>query len=203
MDWRESFTIIAFSRLWDRLGTVLWVGFVGFFLSLTVVLLPPSLAATADAAVRAVRHEEFGFKDFFASGRKFFLRSWVLFALTFTAAGMVFFNLRFYALQEGLVWTFAFSVTLALSFAAASVAPFLFPIMVRDDLGVGETFRYAFYAAFRKPLNAISVVLISASLAALFFISTVGIIFLWPVTMLFAASALESAIQEHKFEEKQ
>ena len=114
MDWRESFTFVAVSRLWDRLGTTLWVGFLGFALSLTVVLAPPALAAAADAAVRGVRQEEFGLKDFFDSGRRFFIRSWALFALLLIALTLIFFNLRFYSMQEGIFWTLAFSVTLTL-----------------------------------------------------------------------------------------
>lgn len=198
MDWRESFTIIAVSRLWDRLGMVLWVGLLGSLLSLTVVLAPPALAATADAAVRGVREEELGFRDFFVSGRRFFLRSWALALILALTGLMVFFNLRFYAGQQDALWTLAFSLTLALGFVAASIAPFLFPMMVRDDLGLGDTLRYAAFAALRKPLNAVSVALICASLAVLLALSVVGVVFLWPIAMFFAASALESVIKQHR-----
>jgi uncharacterized membrane protein YesL len=198
MDWRESFTVIALSRLWERLGTVLWVGLLGFAFALTLVLAPPALAATADAAVRSVREERFGLKDFFLSGRRYFLRSWALFALLALLAAGILFNLRFYANAGGLLWTVALSLTLALAFVVAVVAPFLFPAMVRDDLGFRDTLRYAAFAALRKPLNAVSVALITASLLVLLALSTVGIAFFWPIAMLFAASALESAIKEHR-----
>ncbi|TCJ18359.1 hypothetical protein E0L93_06370 [Rubrobacter taiwanensis] len=197
-DWRESFTVVALSRIWDRLGTVLWTGLLSFPLGLTVLLLPPALAAVADAAVRGVRDEEFGLRDFFASGLRYFLRSWVIFLLLVFIFAAILFNVQFYAAREGIFWTAALSLTLALAFIVTVVAPFLFPALVRDDLGLRDTVRYATLAALRKPLNAVSVALIAGSLLLLLTFTTVGLLFFWPVTMFFAAAALERAVKEHR-----
>lgn len=202
MDWRGSFAVVALSRLWDRLGTMLWVGFLGFLLSLTLFLFPPVLAATADAAVRAVRREEYGFADFFLAGRRFFLRSWALFLVSAAVIAGLVFNLSFYSSRGGLGWLAALSVTLALFFLALTVVPLVFPALVRDDLGTLATLRQATLAALRRPLNAISVTFLAALLALLLFYTTVGLVLYLPLAMVFAAAALEGAVPGHKGTEK-
>jgi uncharacterized membrane protein YesL len=190
--------MVALSRLWDRLGTMLWVGFLGFLLSLTLFLFPPVLAATADAAVRTVRGEEYRFADFFMTGRRYFLRSWALFAVLAAVISGLVFNISFYSSREGLGWLAALSVTLALFFLAATVVPFAFPAMVRDDLGLWSSLRVATLAALRKPLNSISVTLVAVFLAVLLFLSTVGLVLYLPLVTLLAAAALEGVIPELK-----
>lgn len=195
--WRAWFLVVALARLWDRLWTVLWVGFLGFLLSLTVVLAPPVIAATAYAAVRLVREESFGPRDFFEAGWRFLFRAWVLFAGAALISSGLAFNLRFYAAGDGgLPAMIALSVTAVLAGVVAVVVPFLFPAMVRDDLGVWGTVRRSLRAVSKGPLNALAAALAIAALGAMLYVSTLGLALILPVSMLFAASALEAAVGE-------
>jgi uncharacterized membrane protein YesL len=189
--WQDSAIAFAFSRVWDRLGTILWVGFLGSVAAFTILLFPPALAAAAESGVRAVQSQDFGLRDFFAAGRRYFFRSWALFLTLAAASLMILFNLRFYAAQEGLLWTLPLSLTLGLALALAIIAPFLYPVMVRDDLGLRETLRHSLAAAGRRPATSVLSTLIISVFAFLLGFTTVGLLLLWPALLFFPASMLE------------
>jgi uncharacterized membrane protein YesL len=182
--------IFALSRIWDRLGTVLWAGLLGSFLSLSVILLPPALAAGAGAATHAMRSQDFGPRDFFATGRRYFFRAWALFLPLAVILAILLFNLRFYALQSGLLWSLPFSLTLGLLFAFALISPFLYPAMVGEGLSLRDTLRVSLATAARRPATATLSTLMIAGLGIVLLITTVGLFLLWPALFFFPASML-------------
>ncbi len=158
---------------YDTLIVLFVINLAILLLSLTVVLLPPAIAALYYFTGELAHGRGNGISDYFGAMRQYFIASWRWGLLNVIVVGLLMVNVNFYRRWDA-SWAFVLQVFFyALAFywtlLQLYVLPFLFEL---KDFSLRMALRNAFFTAMASPLFSLimllSILIIAANAILLF-----------------------------------
>lgn len=162
---------LSASRFYDHLGKCVWINLVWFFVSLTVVLLPPAMAALFFYINETVRYQDPDTKRFFHALRRFFFRAWGLFLGQVLIVGGLALGIVIYITQLSDVIGRSAMVLAAICIWMLvyfiGILGYMWSFMVYQDVGIWTAAKRAAMLLVLRPVMTVVLLVISLLLFGL------------------------------------
>lgn len=215
LEQRDTYLPLVFTSLWENLPGILMGGIIfsimampafilfsinllGLALVVSVLTITPAWAALLAYEFPIFKHSTARWKLYWSALLHYWRRSIVLGAVAVFPLFAAYLNLPSLNQEEiPIILWLSFAADFFMAAVIAALSLYVFPLMVRDDLGLRATVRNAWILIGRRPINTVGLLGMGILFGFAVVYLSLGLLFLLPAVFgLFVVGNCESVLQQ-------